>query len=78
MRQVEHHRQVQRIRADCEGFLQDPVGADPGQVDAAADEMHLQILLGNRSGGQRSPGGDQDVGVRGVRPDGPAVLEPGF
>lgn len=75
--QVEHQRQVQWVRPDREGFVQDPVAADAFGLDAAVSQVPCEAALADRLDVQGGCLGDQDVPVWWKWPGGPAMVEPG-
>lgn len=73
---TEDQRQVQRVRAGGESFVEDAVAADP--VDGAPDSLHAQVYeyLADRCGAVHGFRADLDVRVGRVWPGGAAVVEP--
>ncbi|KAF5990974.1 hypothetical protein BOG92_002515 [Streptomyces sp. WAC00263] len=69
--------EMERVGADGQCFVQYPVAADAFEVDALVQQVPLEVFGADGSGSQGGLRVDQNVPVRGLRPGGAALGEPG-
>ncbi|MGH3687074.1 MAG: hypothetical protein ACRDRE_20070 [Pseudonocardiaceae bacterium] len=77
MGQVEDQGEVQWVCSDAQGLMQYSVAADVFEVNAAPQQVPLEVIGADGPEPQSGSGGDQNVSVGGVRPAGAALGEPG-
>jgi hypothetical protein len=73
---VEQGGQVQRVAAGDQGLGEDAVAADVFELDAAQQQVLLEVEVADGLQVERGVRGDEQVRVGGARPGGAAVLEP--